>query len=478
MPTAPKRSLNLHSRSLPTVLLALGFGALYLATIQGRLYGNDAAHFANWLAAGSVPARYHSPAYPQLAIAIAPWLRSFDPLAPLFVLSAVAGGVAVGFAHAFLRRLGIGAREAVFAAVFFGVTPVTWFFATTIETHALHVAAVTAAAWLTLRLSWRQPIRATVAVALALALVYDTHPTAPLLGPAFVLLAQFARSRDAQAFSLWQLAAVGTAMLAGLLVGHAANNAARGIGFVLQFGESTGAIGAFGGTGSLGNLLDTWLGPQFLLAPATAAAVVVSRPLLRLPQLAMLTAVAPALAFFLWWGVPERGAYLLGSLPFATALVARSFPLCTRRRQLTAVAIVLLQATGAAWSQHQFGLEFRIADRVARIAAEVGPAGLVLSGCDNAPDISLHRPGITEMNLAALALLRPDPERLASEVVSQVREALATRRVVLDLSYHRREGMRGLEHSILRVEAAIRAGFRVHELDDPSWPLLRIEAVR
>jgi hypothetical protein len=468
----PPRTDRSATWRLPCLLAAAAF-ALASSTAPDRLFGNDAAHFVHWIATGTIPAAYHNPLYPRLALALHSALRPADPAFAMQVLSALGMAIGVGFTTAAVGRAGRSGRSALGIGTLIAVTPVVWFFGAVVETHSLQFATMAFATWLTLSLDWRNGRRATILLALALALAQLTHPTSLVFGPGFLLLAHAMRPRADDRFGAVEFVAKGVVLLAGMLGGGLLSRALRGLPPALPTGESFATIREFAGAFGIATIAETWLMPLALLAPLQLVALGCALRRATLRDLALAASIVPATAFFLWWSVPERGAYLIGTIP-ATALLLASL---TRARTgvRTVLLLILVQAAIGAWELYAFGSEQRLGERIARLQSALDGSGLVLSASDNAPPAQHYAPGLEEINLTALALQQPDDRVLTDSLVAFVREELKRRPVVLDLSYRLRGGMRGMEGRIEAIERELRARFVVRDVPDRSWPLLAFD---
>lgn len=454
-------------------MMAIAAFAFAMSTAPDRLFGNDAAHFVHWIASGQIPAAYHNPLYPQLALALHSALRPHDPALAMHLLSALGMAIGVGFTTAALGRGGSPGRAVLAIGTLVAVTPVVWFFGAVVETHSLQFATIAFATWLTLALDWQHGRRSTVLLALALAVAQLTHPTTLVFGPGFLLLAHAMRPRAGDHSSLAQFVAKGGTLLVGMLGGAILSRALRGLPPALPTGESFATIREFAGNFGVETIVETWLLPLALLAPLQLVALGCALRRATPRDLALAASIVPATAFFLWWSVPERGAYLIGTIP-ATALLLADLER-TRAGVRTALPWILAQAAIGAWQLFSFGSEQRLGERITRLEFALDNAGLVLSASDNAPPAQHYSSQLEEINLTALALQQPDDRVLVDSLAAFLREELKRRPVVLDLSYRLRGGMRGMEGRIEALERELRARFAVRDLPDRSWPLLAFD---
>jgi len=357
MSPAP-RSTPVAGPTLVDAVLAVVVGAaafaLYATTRQWRIYGDgpmllrSVTHEpdgdATWIHAAYLPiARW--------------WNGALDwttPAEALRFLSVTSGAVVVGGTFVLARAFGAGRVAALAAAALFAVTPALWFYSAQIEVHALHAAAVVAVALVTWFAPWRRPALALAIVAFALPLLHLTHQSGATLHLAWIALAFFAWRRvGGDAVGPRQLvlvvAPVMTAALAvALLVSDAWQSDA-------SFADLDG-LGGFVSDSRIEltgrRLAGMWGWPIGWAWLALVVAPFAPRPRREAGVVALLAAL-PLLAFFTWLGVPERGAYALGFLPFALAFAAVGVDelarvrMGTRGRGALLVAAVLLVALQA-----------------------------------------------------------------------------------------------------------------------------------
>lgn len=168
------------------VCLSACAALLYLATLQDWYYG-DASQLVHDFAQGIEDGRleiWMHVLYTPAAFLVELALPGYQPVLALKLLSALAAAIALGGAFLLARFFGVTRRSALASAVLLSVTPAFWFFATMIEVHALHAAAVAVCACITVYAPWRKPMLAVVLSCVAFPLVYLTHRSGLLLGPA------------------------------------------------------------------------------------------------------------------------------------------------------------------------------------------------------------------------------------------------------------------------------------------------------
>jgi hypothetical protein len=481
---------------------AVGFALLYTATLQRWLW-NDGFLVAARLEWGE-PGLWPHPAYLPVARALDKLVPGFGHYEALFATSwlPAALGLAVGFL--LLRELGLARCTGALATLAFGVSPVHWFFATTIEVHALHFLGVAAAALVTLRAPWAREGRAILTTALAFALVPLTHLTAPLLGPAWLYLAVLAaRGQGVRLSPRSVLLRLGPALMLVGFISFALTS--------LYYWEDS-VLGGIRGTAAQ---IEEHLNPSSwawwredvgaalsaLLLPLGLGAYAVGKG--RVPAPAglgtlLLLAVLPLLAFTAWWAVPNEGGYLLGKSPFLLMLAA--YGLEWPRRALLvrvpggaapagALGAALVCATAiagwreaTAWRQ-KYEDQHR-ASRAQMVREVLGERGLLVSFDTWRQPIGLDVRGVREDQRVRLVedALRDGtgPEHVMADIAWKIK-ILASEHpegVVLDLKYR----TMGKENPFLLPFAQVfdRELLRHFELEEhphPHWPLARLRLI-
>ena len=475
-----------HARDLGiALLLGIASAALYSTTCLGRIYGNDGAMLSDWFA---FPERvvhgYHNVLYLPAAWFLQAVLPAGllapaeDPLAVLEVLSQLCGAIGTAITYLCCRRLGAEPWPSIAGTGLLAVSPALWFFSSAIELHTLHFAVVAACAWTTLVAPWRRPVLATMLTASVFWLPYLTHQSAPVLGPGWVLLVQCARARGAAAFRLFALFLVGVALLLSLAFGHLLVNWLRGFGFVFNVDFVVTVVGGWRREFTPSIVWEAFLGPLFLLVPPTIAALCLRRVDHWLRWCGALFLV-PAVGCVLWWGIPERGGYLLGPSWVMVVLIAT---LASRLPRRVAVAGALVLLAGQAWAGFRFVRDFdregfQIAERVERVREHLGDKGLVLSSNDNAPDLKIYLPGVEEWNARwYLGIVEIPIPAWFSKAYEFLQSRVGSGKFLFDTSYHLRSDLPPrMNESAAMLEQAIRRDYRVTELDHPSWPMWLVE---
>ncbi|HEU4418077.1 MAG TPA: hypothetical protein VFT55_04015 [Planctomycetota bacterium] len=475
-----------HRRDVAiALLLGIATAALYATTRLGRIYGNDGAWLADWFAFPERPRyHYHNFLYLPAASCLQAVLPAGllapadDPLAALEVLSQLCGAIGTALTYLCCRRLGAGHWASIAGTGLLAVSPVLWFFSSAIELHTLHFAVVAACAWTTLMAPWRRPVLATMLTASVFWLPYLTHQSAPVLGPGWVILVQCARARSAAAFRLFELFLVGVALLLSLIFGLLLNNWLRGLGFALNLDTLVTTVGGWRREFTPSIVWEAFLGPLFLLVPATIAALCLRRVdhWLRWCGAALLV---PAVGCVLWWGIAERGGYLLGQSWVMAVLVSALASQLPRR---VAIAGMLVLIAAQAWAGFRFVRDFdregfQIAERVDRVREHLGDTGLLVSSNDNAPDMKMYLPGVEELNArGTLSLVEIPLTAWFSEAYAFLQARVGGGKFLFDVSYQLRNDLPPrMSESASMLEEAIRRDYRVTEFAHPSWPMWLVE---
>lgn len=465
------------------LLLAVAIAALHFATSMGRVFGGDGAMLSLWTASPEhAYHQYHNTLYlpaARLCAAVLPrglLTAPDDPLAVAKVLSAAAAGIGCAFSFLCCRLLGAKRWTAVAGTALIGVAPGLWFFGSTIEVHAVHFAVVAFSALVTLVLPWRRPVLATALAAAVFVIPCLSHQTAPLLGPGWILLVQCARRRVGPPFSPMALLAIGAALLAAVAVGHVLVQWQRGLGFGMDPGGLAATVEGWY-RGFRPRLVWTEvLEPLFVCVPVAFVACCwrgIDRWLRACAALTLLSLIAGVL----WWGITERGGYLLGGAFLLAALSACLWSVLPRRIAVaTAVLAIGVQAVAGWHYLRDYDSGYQVEDRVARVRTHLGTSGVLLSCNNNAPSITLWLPGVHEHSLATSLLQGAPVDAWFAAVYPLVLGCVSTGPLALEASYRNRSDFTDhLREGMSRVEAALRRDCRVTEFADPWWPLLVIE---
>jgi hypothetical protein len=467
------------------LLLAGAFCALYLLTPQERLNG-DAVQLVELHAFYGTLVYHHVltlPVHRLFEVVLSP----DDPLAAQRIASSVLAACAVGLSFVLARQLGARRGAAALGAALLGVTPAFWFFATTIEVHALHACAVALAAVLTLALPWERPARALPLALLVFPLLYLTHRSSVLLGPGWVLLVGYAAARRG-AWPGWpRLVAWGAAFAAVLALLMVGTNRWLFGEWALRADAETAFVAGIRGTESASTMLIAgWLLPMLPLLALSLPALLrrLHPPLLAAAEVLM---IALPLAFFLAWGVDERGGYFLGTACFLAALTAAFAQRVGARLGRAAPAVAALLLALAAVQARTFIGAF---DRGwsptvrAELAAEVLPdGGVLLAGHAAAPLVTIWHRDIREHELLGplteAAAAGEDPGPIAEASTKELAELRKRSAVAFDLSnpslYDRPALAGDLAPYLEAMAAAAEATLSTRRVERDGWVLLVVE---
>jgi hypothetical protein len=479
-PTRPRLEL---ADALVALLLALLGAAAARASFQERMLG-DGAGLATFYARGDRLA-YHFLFLPfcRLLAPLARWTAPGDPIEAARLASAAALGLGAGFSFLLARELGAPRPGALAAALLLALAPAALFFGTTVEVHALHLAASAGCAWLVLRLPWSRPALSTALAALLYGLVFWAHQLGVLLGPGWIALCALGARRAGRPLSTRALLLlVGPCLLLGIALASALANRLRYGAFwpsaehelrILSDFSRPAEAWRFGWNG--------WLRGLALLLPA--AAVGLARgTFARGERAALLLLILFPTAFLFAWGVSERGGYALGHAAFLAALAARAFPRAPWPAALAAAPLLLAQGLLGVRDVLTFGRGFDINDRV-RLVAEHLDGGTFLSTVDNAPSITIYLPGATEINggdvLLGAKRAGLTPGQTVDILLDHAREELArTGRLLVDLGFDTQRERAPIAARLPVLDPLVLAlhdEFRTTTIEDPCWPLLIVE---
>lgn len=384
-------------------LIALGLGALaclvFAGTLQARFYSDGPGLVA--IAAGEpIPVRMHALYIPAL-VGFRGLLDGLDGLHAYTLFSAICGGLACGGVYLIGRFFGLGRGLAVAGSVLAAVSPVQWFFATTVEVHSLHFLAVVCAALVTLCAPWKRFGLALGLSALALCLAFSAHETSVLLGPGWVALCAFAAGRQGRAIGVKRcLFVVGPVLLASLVtvlfVLKAMRSAPEGANSNLELDM----LLAFHGSSSWGEHL--WMG---VIAPLGVLGGLLfvglgRRGMLDSAKLSLGLLILVPLGFLIWWRVSERGAYFVMCLPFLAPLSVAglaSFSWKPRTLALCLGSLLVAQATAARLLISDFDQGLDPQQRFDLARELTGGTGILLTGLSLAPPVSLALPDLEEV---------------------------------------------------------------------------------
>lgn len=468
----------------------LAAALLYAATFQGRMYG-DGGLFANKFV-GLLPDGTSAALYLPVARLVSSCSPDGDPLRPLELLSIFGGALGVSCTWLIARAFGAGRPGAATACALLALSPVCWFFSTTIELHGLHFGVTAAGLAVTLYAPWRRPTWALGITLVGFSLAYLTHKTGLLLLPGWVAVVQVARTRVAPPFRRRTLLFGIAPLFAGAALVTIAIE--RGLTPSRELTE-LGTWMASAWSPDLTMLWEGWLLPHFLLLPLAFYALLARRGRSDLRIALGLSIFVPGTALIAI-GVPELGAYFLGAAPLLAATVAC---LPFQRGMLLALTLVSMQAV-AGWGQvRRFDCGFRTEDRVTIVRELVGEErGVLLSVAGNcAPRIEIHLPRVTEYNLSVDLVRargeRKGAERFATEIVERIEGVLErSEYLIVDQSYRHAfapdlnptvRAAPALSHGLSRMdpylealEVALHERFEIEYVPHRSWPMMIVRS--
>jgi hypothetical protein len=427
-----------------TLALVISMAALglYATTLQDWYYGDGPQlvnRFVQSIEAGRLEIWMHV-LYMPAAYLLECALPGYQPLLALEMLSALSMAVVLGGSFLVARGFGVSRKGAWIAAALWLVTPASWFFGTSIEVHGTHAAAVAVGACITLFGPWRVPVLAVALSCAVFPLVYLTHRTGLLLGPAWVLLVQFAKMRATGAGFGWRglVFGVGVAHLGSLVL-------AMLVGQMLYGGDAS-----LGVTTTLAFVEKLYRGYSWrvveygVVYPFAFLIPVLILGCLgwgSLQRWLLVAAVLPITSMFLFvFGDPTEGGYFLGVAPFLLAITGHGLDRM-KGPLLGWVVLTLLvgQATMGVRRVRFSGYEHLGPERIERAERthELFPDGGVVVALDfDSQTISGMYEGLREMNLVRI-LEASRATRTPEQFAIHLREMAKTfgKNLAFDLGY-------------------------------------------
>jgi hypothetical protein len=469
--------------------LAVLVGLVYALTFQTRFY-NDGPPLTEMHVLHTRELHTHV-LYLPVCDLVASVVGTKDPLLALRLVSVVPAALGCGFTFLLMRACGAPVFGALVAALLLALSPSVWFFGTTIEVHALLFGVVTFVGLVTLLAPWQRPALALCLVAAVFPLLYWAHESTFVLGPGWVLLVQYARTRRGGRYS-WPalLLGVGPVLLLALCVSVGTASLARFgsvLGILRDVDTQLDVPGYQPAMHGRSVLLNEWLLPLGVLVPlALLGARRLGREAWR--PLAIGALVLLPLAFFVWWSVIERGGYFMGSDAFLLVPVALLLGDWSRGKGLLALLLLAGQAT---WARHridEFDQGWVPAERVAQVRSALGDSGLLLSSVGFAPSIHIDLPGVEEVsmrNFVRSICLREHRLVPPEEIVATLRPFLLRlferhERVAFETGFHRvtvedSPALTAFAPSLAAIEVFLRENYAATELPHPYWGLLVLE---
>jgi len=357
-------------------LLAVAGTLLFLASMQTPFWG-DGRGLVDRIAEGEW--QRHHVFYLPLAHALdsVGGVVGLDVRGSLELFSALMTGFALGLFYLAARWLALPVHAALLGCALLATIPVNWWYATTVEIHALQLAACAGALLWTTRASALGTLgTSALGPAVLLALLTGSHLSGALAAPALALLALFGSGRWAwprhvvQALLVLALFVLLQVVLSpNELVGddHTSNAAARLIApwrWQYFYGEFLRPSGF------------AFLGAVVVLARFCARA---PRKLLRPVPLAALLATLVYIPFASTLQIQERGAYYL--IAFSVCALALTWALGRAGRLGFGLGLVLvgLQAARSLEEVRLWRDEYPGHEWARALVAETGGEGLVLT---------------------------------------------------------------------------------------------------
>lgn len=472
---------------LLAALLGLIAGGVYAATFQARQFGDSSLLYQEFARHGGQGGFWYHALYLPAASALARCLSWLSPSQVLRALSVLSGALGVGFTFALLHAFGISRAAACIGAGLLALSPAYWFFSTQVEVHALHGACVALCALLVLWAPWRRPLAAAALTTCFLPLLVLSHQSGALLGAGFVALTQHARRRQGCAPFGWPalLLGLGPLYLLGVCAGFPLSAWMGGFPTSSLVSGSGEMLSGFAVEWSFANLWEGWIGAWGLLFPAALAGATCAG-LSGWARATPLCFVLPSAAFFVLWGLPERGGYTLGSSMFVAVLAAAG--LARLRRRALAAGLVLL-ALQAAWGYAALRAfdappwRTRLAQRRAAIVHAIGERGGVVSLNLQFQYIEAVLPEVIELSLVeqlTVAVGQGGTIETFLDAASRRLEPLLARED-LPLVYdrgHLEVLERVAPHTLAysdALEAWLASRRRLEPVQGVGWPLLRLE---
>ncbi|MFO1078372.1 MAG: hypothetical protein U1E73_11680 [Planctomycetota bacterium] len=135
-------------RARQALAIGAGFAVLFALLARDTLHPPDAPRFIAMVHSGDATEHHHF-GYIAVARLVAAALRPFgmSTFQAMRALSALSGGLAVAIAHRAFVRADLGTARAAGAALLVGCCPSLLYYATTVEIHAVHLAASALVFW-------------------------------------------------------------------------------------------------------------------------------------------------------------------------------------------------------------------------------------------------------------------------------------------------------------------------------------------
>jgi hypothetical protein len=484
--------------------LILAAAGLYLSTRQNWLFNDGFGLVARlswdpgsrWPHPGYVPfvrsLHWLQPgAWPYGALLSASWLPAAVMGAGLYALAR--------------KRLPGWSALALSGALL--CSPLVWFFATTVEVHALHGAAVTLGVVALHALPWRRPMLAIPLAAVAFVPAAATHLMSVLLIPGWLVLCRSLAS-NRRPLSWRHLGLVLLPALIGLewcvlwnsdgawwqsaLSATGADPAAMSVplravaGIWAQVQRDARPFSLDWLKEDLVAPLGlVWLPLLWLLVLLGASQAWRSTP--EAPGVrAQLCLVVPLLLFTALWGVPNQGGYMFGVLPGLLMLAAegyRRLAAWPRAAQLLAPALLLsvlwpAQSAVLAWRK-LYQQEDR-AERARATEVALGGRGVLVSLDPRRQPVGFDLPEVLEHSAAEQLLLGLQAGELPAVLAERIGNTMdvllnaGQHAVAIEAPWLSKAAAPGLEDYALALHEALEQRFALELVPSSTWPVLRV----
>ncbi len=489
----PRGPLRAVDAMLALGLAVLGAG-LFMWSAQTRMHG-DASWMLVALAESGSGAFLHPLLYPVFRVVHG--ALGGEAAESAYLVSHLAGGVGLGASYLLARGLRATRVGAVLSTLLLMGTPALWFFATTIEVHALQFAVSALAGCCVLFAPWRRPWLAAILSLAVLVPVHASHQFSVLMGFGWPALIRVAHERSGRklswvrAYAIWGPLALGVLVATQIGIGWLRHGALS-----LDVGAETTILSQYHDSGRFLEMAwRGWIVCLGLLLPValwgglrTGRGGVCTASERWTPLIFWLL---PVLFLLFVYPVPERGGFTLGSAPFLAVWAAHALGGVVLRGAMPVLALALvLGQLALGWSSVRAFDRGYDPDERLRIAREVlGGEGILFVGDHLAPVLHYFDPQLLEVD-AVVGMRQavehgPDPRPELLEPL--LRAHVGQRGLAIDLSYGTAPDRRAFILNDPTTEdrrwmdafvAWVRAHYSTREHPDPWWPLLEIEGPR
>jgi len=484
-----------NHRALPDVAVAAALAVvaflLYRNTWSDFLY-DDGPLMAASVAMDSPEAWYHALVVPLGRLARA-CMGAVDGVAPMKMVSSIAGAVALVCTFLFLRSLGVARAAALATVLVIGASPALWYQATATEVHALHAAAMALVALVVVRLPWGRRgagwfALCVLATAAGVVFTVLAHRTSALAGAGFLVLAAStsARAGAPRPWPVWVLG-VGPLLVAAAYFGGQYGSWIVGAPTRLGNDRALAVFDFFVGSGLFVTAVaKDWFAAWPFVPLLLAGFLLVERSRRREVLFLVLCGVLPPLVVIASMGIPSRGGYAIGSLPFVALPLALGVQALAASRlgrrtfAVVALGVCVHVALAFAYLRDSTDREYgRLGLLRAQDVAEILPDGGWLVSCDVSGQLVTSRvPSVQELPLLRV-MPRFDEREAAVAVFGKELEALvraAPGRVAWDRSWHTTlpQDLPAIDRYLIPFEAFVREHFACTEFSFADRSYLRL----